>query len=1825
MASFKDYLDSQNKQSTDQGPFVKPVDFSVNDTKETIQAPAFGQRQSFPDTALPTTFNQGFLEDGKFVTKTITPGSGTISQGKIGALEGFVDSITDWDREDVPYSGSFIESADLVKVAIASNRFEKGVKTEEDAKLINDYYTKIKTEEKLRENKGYAIGEGVKTSARFMGELAIIAVTEIFTGGVAPTGDAYVIAQVAKMGAKKTVEKLIKDKVFRASVSKVVKNKLKQEAKLIAKQFVITAPTNVTGSAAERMIGSYNLETGEVIDPGQEIGEATVNGLSQHAVELITERGGGVSGKILGTLTAPVKKVVVKTALYQALSKAIPKATNPQLVALINKTGWNGIVGEWFEERDADILNNALEAVGLGDQDFTGLTLDEMTTELAVIAISAGAIKGAVYTSNKTSDILTQKAKDYVGEGATEEEAKSKAEQGGFIKFGKDSEELSDEEKLKEVQRVFSEQAAKSVDQKITEQIRHYQDGGGRSVGTETASPFLRDINELIQTPEGEARARGDLAKAIESGELLQNDNGSITLYRVGEIGTKNPLFSATYNKEFSQEFSDAAKAKITQFEVKPEEIKVFIGGVESEVLLAETDRGLVKVTKQTIEKEAEKMLSGIDITKEKFELDAKEFISNRMKKLDISSDSFSLNSVEAGGSRVGGNPRTDSDLDARVYYDGTMSEDKVHDILVDINWETGETLSGDGEMQGYKDESGDYVNIDIEPIKDAFKTKPLNPKDYKFGEITTDDADGFIGKTFTESTKGLSEGNEGVVIKGERELEVVSRRGNDFIVKDTTTGKEEDFDASLFIRNFKGGTTKEILGVQSKVEDKGGVIQIDKGQPKEEVATKEVKPVDSTPKVKKPRRKAPNKFEKQALGIPADEVVTRKEKSLLKTTFRKVSKFAKKSFQAGKTEKRIELTKKFKKQKAALTEKQKIRRDAMNEKFRNRKAEIISEQKASRDAIVEQLKTKAKDISKIKNNIIAYIKNVKNIPESESGRFLGLVNATKTQKQLAKAFARIDVAAEKLIRKELKKKILKKASTLMDSKNIAVDYIDRIKEVMAGLQLKGKSFKAMAKLSSTVEYIDKEEAKGKDVEMPKKIIESLSILFKTPFENITTKQLRGTLDELDRLAWLGKTKLKSRKALYEYEKGKIMEELIAGSSKLETIKEFEEKVGQPKLTLTKKFKNFLIRRINRAAMIERSLLPFDVVFDMVDGGYGLYDGANFRLIKTRFDYKFGTYVTIANELKEQVVDLMVENNIKEDQLKRIGFVAAREQVGGREKLANLNYTEKEIDAVNLTAKEQEVLDKIREIQNKLFPELEKTMREVFNIKIKKVENYLSFFTDYEAMDKAGNKFEDFSVDQRFAKMQEFEYKKKNVGKKFSVSRKGAGSQKIQLNAYEIFSRHIDDVVYLNTMGRDTKMIGEIVNSQEYINAAGDVGQTLISEWIDLIARKGGVAGAQQLAWLDFIRRNIGVGILGLKLSSMSVQLATIFEGFGMTGSIYGMKGFKDYATSKEWRQFLTQFPELVERAGGETAIQELASGNTWSKIQNQGFIGLKVLDAIAANSVATAAYQQKMSQLGEEIDLSGKPNKEAMDYAQLVVRRTQSSAQWKDVPGAISMGKLTGNRSIDRSLLQFQNFILTRYSRIRYDAISVGIKTRDPLKAANDLFWIGIAIMIGSGIKTAAKKALYLPVKLLTGKDDDDDDALKRSLINETLGSVPFVGNVFGMVMYGGEPAPVLDNFKKWLKSPNLMITGKQANTRRRAFIEFVTSSMILGGVPGALQLQQLLKDFFVDKSGSGSSKSSGSTRKERMEKLRNKSSSVTPKKKLALEDLIANMLKKA
>jgi len=89
--------------------------------------------------------------------------------------------------------------------------------------------------------------------------------------------------------------------------------------------------------------------------------------------------------------------------------------------------------------------------------------------------------------------------------------------------------------------------------------------------------------------------------------------------------------------------------------------------------------------------------------------------------------------------------------------------------------------------------------------------------------------------------------------------------------------------------------------------------------------------------------------------------------------------------------------------------------------------------------------------------------------------------------------------------------------------------------------------------------------------------------------------------------------------------------------------------------------------------------------------------------------------------------------------------------------------------------------------------------------------------------------------------------------------------------------------------------------------------------------------------------------------------------------------------------------------------------------------------------AVAYGAYMKKMQELDLPVDFQN-PNPEALEYAQLMMRRTQSSAFFKDVPPAISRGTFSGNRSLDRAIFQFQTFILNRWNTIRHDLCRVGI-----------------------------------------------------------------------------------------------------------------------------------------------------------------------------------------
>jgi len=230
----------------------------------------------------------------------------------------------------------------------------------------------------------------------------------------------------------------------------------------------------------------------------------------------------------------------------------------------------------------------------------------------------------------------------------------------------------------------------------------------------------------------------------------------------------------------------------------------------------------------------------------------------------------------------------------------------------------------------------------------------------------------------------------------------------------------------------------------------------------------------------------------------------------------------------------------------------------------------------------------------------------------------------------------------------------------------------------------------------------------------------------------------------------------------------------------------------------------------------------------------------------------------------------------------------------------------------------------------------------------------------------------------------------------------------------------------------------------------------------------------------------------------------------------------------------------------------------------------MQVMDQQTAGSIASGAYLRKMAELGLPVDMT-KINKEAMEYAQLIVRRTQSTGHFKDVPLAITTGRLTGNRSLDRAIFQFQNFLLNRWSRIRHDAIRVGINTKDPRQAVNVLTGIILASIAASGVRAGVNKVS----DLITGKDDGKDlgEEFTKGIGYELSGSVPFLGTMLSMAMYDAEMFPILDAPKDVVLGLSKLIGSESESAKLKAITQIMEGTGKLAGVPGTYQATSLAK----------------------------------------------------
>ena len=694
---------------------------------------------------------------------------------------------------------------------------------------------------------------------------------------------------------------------------------------------------------------------------------------------------------------------------------------------------------------------------------------------------------------------------------------------------------------------------------------------------------------------------------------------------------------------------------------------------------------------------------------------------------------------------------------------------------------------------------------------------------------------------------------------------------------------------------------------------------------------------------------------------------------------------------------------------------------------------------------------------------------------------------------------------------------------------------------------------------------MEMQRAIGDKDNLSKQLLDKIEILGLKPLDEISTATLENVLNDMATLVDAGKKKLETFKEIENLKKQNALTELKANSKKISEKDIILAKPGE-KLTRDQVMKNKAAQAMNWAMRLDLSITPMDVVFDSLDGVAG-YQGSNFRIFKKTIDDAYSKYIQKKQAVAEDIISLSEELKLEDTDFEKIGFYAAAQQEGGAEKLQSLGFTKKEIEGIKLSENQTKLYEAMRSKLDGLRPEIAEVMRVVYNEELGEVKNYFPFMTDFEAMS-------DSEIRERFGNnVQQFgQAPKKNVEQGFTKKRVG-GKQKIKLNAMQIFLGHIDNSTYLITVGKETKRLGEIAATQEYAGSVGELGQEIVRDWIDIVARKG-KANGQRDNVLDTMRRHTGVAVLGFKLSSAIIQPTALLDG----ASLIGGKAFEGASliTKKEWRQFImNNMPEIKERIGDDVAFTEFGSKSIGDKVANAGFWALKNLDALTASSVAAGAYTKYLEDNKIELDLSN-PNAEAISYAQKIVRRTQASSFFKDAPSALTRGTITGSKSIDKLLLQFQTFMLNRWSLIKHDMYAAGIKGENKAQALNIAFWLTTAAFAETGLRRVSKEL----INSITGSDDEEEDGFVEQVVRSLLSNIPFVSSVISFSQYGSMPIPAVAMMKKLGDIASALSKSKKENTIAKNRARFAISFIgWIFGIPGTVQADQIANKILQEK----------------------------------------------
>jgi len=822
-----------------------------------------------------------------------------------------------------------------------------------------------------------------------------------------------------------------------------------------------------------------------------------------------------------------------------------------------------------------------------------------------------------------------------------------------------------------------------------------------------------------------------------------------------------------------------------------------------------------------------------------------------------------------------------------------------------------------------------------------------------------------------------------------------------------------------------------------------------------------------------------------------------------------------------------------------------------------------------------------------IKKELKDYVKG--RIPPAHRSKFMDAILKANTRNELAKQYARIDLWSDKIRKVEIVKdikasvdRILAAAPGEETGSGIYADYRKAVRELMSNFELDGHRASTIRRLKETQTYIDKMKREGIEIEMPEWVQEDLKILGRKTRDEMSVNELEVLLQRVELLEQLGRTKTRGAKARFDLRREKLLEQIVPDVANLD--KAVSERVPE---MLQERYAALQEAGIRTG----KGLLPIDTLMEVLSkSGDGQYNSALYKNMKVPVDMAYSNYSGEYLKARDEVFNLVDDLGLKEDNFNRIGTYAVLQQKDGAERLIKMGFKKEELKSITLTDDEMKLYTYMREKFDTLKPRLMAMAARLFNIEFKEVDNFFPWLTDFE-------KHAETEMFMRFGEhvetMLDSAMTRKNVKHGTVKGRLQGAVRPLKLNALDVFIRHTDTAYYMLNMGDELKLLSSAVDTPEFKKASGKRTHALLSSWISLMVRKGGVTGANHPI-LDLLRRNTAVGQLAFKLSTILMQPGAFFPAVGEIGH-WAFKGMNGMITKPEVRAYIKEnFHEIRERYGDALDYLESEEKSLFPKTVRAGWSGIRFADGVTASSVAWGAYLKRMDQLGIPVDLTVKPDAEALAYAQHVVAITQSSSLFKDAPLALSAGVGTfENRSLNRAFFQFQSYVITNWAQISKNGVQYGLTGKaltNKYVGARILFWNMMGIVYENLALAGTLGLFAYTVGSQPNETWEEQSWIDRMMMSLTS-RVPFVSQAMGIANFGSSPIPLVATAEKTVQGAAGVVSSKTDDAKARSVFRFGAGIGGLLGIPGSAQVSQIGVGLYRDGGALSESGTAGST----------------------------------